>query len=402
MQATLENSAGLNSGTLPAVEHPESRARGLVARTWAWVLKGWRAGAAGAGWLFGLLSLMTGLAVVSVIPVLNVLSLGYLIHVSGRVATSGRLRDGLVGLPQAGVLGRLVLGTWLVFLPVRLVQGMWRDAELIAPGSGVARAWHLGLWILAVLAVCQVFWAAVRGGRLRHFLWPAPRRFARWLRSSGERAPIGQAVLGYLTNLRLGYYFWLGLRAFTGALAWLAVPVGLMIWAAQLPAGRGGAILSFLGGFGLLCVAIYLPFLQTRFALENRFAALFEVGSVRRWFLRAPVAFWLALLVTLLFALPLYLLKIELPPREIAWLPSLVFVLFMLPARILTGWAVGRACRRQLPRHGIFRWGSRFGLIPIALLYAVFVYVTQYLSWNGSWSLLEQHAFLVPAPLMSL
>ena len=86
----------------------------------------------------------------------------------------------------------------------------------------------------------------------------------------------------------------------------------------------------------------------------------------------------------------------------VAQLPSLVFVLFMLPARLLTGWAVGRACRRQLPRHGVFRWGSRLGLVPIALLYAVFVYLTQYLSWNGSWSLLEQHAFLVPAPLMSL
>jgi hypothetical protein len=95
-------------------------------------------------------------------------------------------------------------------------------------------------------------------------------------------------------------------------------------------------------------------------------------------------------------------LKIELPPREIAWLPSLVFVLFMFPARLATGWAVSRAQRRQSPRHGFFRWGSRLGLVPVALVYAVFVYLTQYLSWNGTWSLLEQHAFLVPAPLMSL
>jgi hypothetical protein len=30
------------------------------------------------------------------------------------------------------------------------------------------------------------------------------------------------------------------------------------------------------------------------------------------------------------------------------------------------------------------------------------VYFTPYLSWNGAMSLLEQHAFLVPAPLMAL
>ena len=30
--------------------------------------------------------------------------------------------------------------------------------------------------------------------------------------------------------------------------------------------------------------------------------------------------------------------------------------------------------------------------------YVVFVYLTQYLSWNGSRGLLEQHAFLVPTP----
>ena len=114
------------------------------------------------------------------------------------------------------------------------------------------------------------------------------------------------------------------------------------------------------------------------------------------------VAFWLAMLITLLFALPLYLLKIELPPREIAWLPSLLFVVFIFPARLLTGWAVSRALRHEQPRHWFFRWTSRFALVPVVLFYVLFVYLTQYLSWNGSASLLEQHAFMVPAPLMGL
>ena len=68
---------------------------------------------------------------------------------------------------------------------------------------------------------------------------------------------------------------------------------------------------------------LYLPFLQAHFARVGRFEALFELGTVRGLFRRAPVAFWFAFLATLLFALPLYVLKIELTPREVAWLPAL-------------------------------------------------------------------------------
>ncbi|HAV64307.1 MAG TPA: hypothetical protein DCY13_18315, partial [Verrucomicrobiales bacterium] len=152
----------------------------------------------------------------------------------------------------------------------------------------------------------------------------------------------------------------------------------------------------------LMFVVLYLPFLQTRFAVTGKFHALFEVREVRRLFQRAPIAFWLALLITLLFALPLYLLKIELPPREIAWLPSLLFVVFIFPARLLTGWAMGRALRREQPRHWFLRWTARLAVVPLVFLYALAVYLTQYLSWNGTLSLLEQHAFMVPAPLMGL
>ena len=37
-------------------------------------------------------------------------------------------------------------------------------------------------------------------------------------------------------------------------------------------------------------------------------------------------------------------------PREAAWLPSLVFVIFLAPARLLTGWAYARSGRGELPR----------------------------------------------------
>ena len=127
---------------------------------------------------------------------------------------------------------------------------------------------------------------------------------------------------------------------------------------------------------------------------------MFELGTARRLFRRAPIAFWLALVVTLLLTLPLYLLKIELTPRDVQWLPSVVFVMLILPARLLTGWALGRARHHERNRFFLSVWLARLGMLPVVLVYALLVYYTQYLSWYGVWSLYEQHAFLVPAPFL--
>ena len=90
--------------------------------------------------------------------------------------------------------------------------------------------------------------------------------------------------------------------------------------------------------------------------------------------------------MTLLFALPLYLLKIEMVPREAAWLPSLVFIAFIFPARLLTGWALARARAGGTPRHWFFRWTGRLPLLPAAAFYVLIVFFTQYTSWNGVWT----------------
>jgi hypothetical protein len=352
-------------------------------------------------WLFGLVALTALLAACSVIPVLNFLSLGYLLHVSGRVVRTGRIRDGFIGMRKASVLGSITAGTWLVVWPARLVSGFWKDAEIIAPGSSISTLWHVGLILVTSLTLLHIAWACLRGGKLRHFLWPQPRRFLRWLKAPGKFAGLQGQITDYIIGLRLPFYFWLGLRGFVGALAWLILPVGILLAATRAPLG-GSILLSLLGGFLLLLVAVHLPFLQAHFAQTDRFSALFELREVRRLFLRAPLAFWFALLITLLFAVPLYLLKIELTPRELAWLPSLLFVLFIFPARLLTGWAMSRATRHEQPRHWFWRWTARLGIVPVGLAYVIVVYITPYLSWNGTWSLLEQHAFLVPAPLMAL
>src|SRR5262249_14842100 len=165
---------------------------------------------------------------------------------------------------------------------------------------------------------------------------------------------------------------------------------------------NAASAVGFLGAFLLAIVLLYLPFLQLHLAETNRLSAVFDVFAVRRAYARAPWAFAFAFIMTLLFALPLYLLKIQIVPREAAWLPSLVFIVFIFPARLLTGWALGRANRRPVPRHWFFRWTGRIPLLPVAGFYVLIVFFTQYTSWHGVWSLYEQHAFLVPVPFLSM
>jgi hypothetical protein len=37
-------------------------------------------------------------------------------------------------------------------------------------------------------------------------------------------------------------------------------------------------------------------------------------------------------------------------------------------------------------------------LVPVAVAYAYLVFLTQFTSWHGIWSLYTQHAFLLPLP----
>lgn len=381
--------------SLASVSSPEQKKKHRLRRVWRgfWSL---------VDWLMGAAVLIVGLAILAVIPVLNFLSLGYLIEVSGRIARTGKMRAGFIGIRKASAVGSLVAGTWLVLLPVRLVSGMWKDAELIDQGSPTAKGWYIFLIMITVLAAIHIAWAAIRGGRLRHFLWPAPIQFFRWMGQDGKFTQVRNSVLNYIKALGLPYYLWLGFRGFVGAVIWLAVPVLILFGGAQIASTPLAAIVNLIGAGFLMIAVSYLPFMQAHFANEGQFRALFQVKKVRDVFRRAPIAFWLSLFATLLFALPLYILKIELPPQDLAWIPSVVFVVFIFPARLLVGWAFSRGLRREKKGHWIFRYASRFAMVPIVGAYAFIVWLTQYLTFNGTWSLLEQHAFLVPAPMLGL
>ncbi len=348
----------------------------------------------GLEWLFGAASLVVGLSVLAAVPVAQVLVLGYLLEASGRVARGGRLRDGWIGVRRAGRAGGIVVGCYLSLLPLQLVASLASSAELIDPDGPLARRWRLGLLAGSLLAIAQVVAACARGGRLRDFAWPPGTLIglARRARRGGVYAESRDATWAFVSALRLPHYFRLGLLGLIGTTAWLAIPATLIALGPRVP------VLGLAGAVALWVVVPSLPFLQVRFAVEGRFAALFEHRAVRERSRRAPWAFALALLGTLAAAVPLYLLKIEMVPREATWLPSLVFVTFLFPARLACGWAYARSGRREGPRHRASRGLARLGIAAVAAAYVAVVFLAQFTSWGGAWSLYEQHAFLLPVP----
>ncbi len=380
--------------TLPAV--PPRRRR--LTPVWRLAKRLGRRIASSSEWLFGVVSLLVGLATLAALPMAQFLSLGYFLESSARVARSGRLRDGLFGVRRAARVGGLAAGIYLAMLPAWLVGSVARSAELIEPGGRSALGWRVFFLLLAMVTFGHVLMACARGGRLRHFLWPFGHPFwlVRRLRDGGLYAELRDGLWDYLAALRLPYYFLLGFVGFFGTLAWLILPAVLIAAGGKVPP------LGFVGALMLAIVVPFLPFLQVRYAVEGRISAMFSRRAIRERFRRAPWAFAFSLLVMLLASIPLYLLKIEMIPREAAWLPSLVFVVFLAPARLLIGWAYARSGRRDHPSHWFFRILGRLAIIPAAAFYVGVVFLAQYTSWGGVASLYEQHAFLLPVPFLNM
>jgi len=346
--------------------------------------------------LFGTVTLILLLAVAAALPLVQFMTLGYLLEASARVGRSGRWRDALFGVRQATRIGGVIVGCAAPLVVLHLISSLHISAELIDPGGRVARNWHTALVVLSSFTALHLALACARGGRLRHFFWPfaGPFWLIRRLRQGGLYRELRDGLWDFVVALRLPYLFWLGVRGFAAAFCWLVIPITL------IAAGRQAPALGFLGGGLLAIVILYVPFLQVHFAVHRRFTVAFDIRGVRRLFGKAPWAFAISLLVTLAFALPLYLLKIEMIPREAAWLPGVVFIVFIFPARVLAGWSYGRACCRDTPRHGFFRWTGRLAMLATSLVYVVVIYFTQFITWGGIQSLYEQHAFLLPVPFL--
>lgn len=358
-------------------------------RAFAWVVRT----------LFGLASLTVLLAVVAVIPLVNFLALGYLLEVEGRIGRSGRLRDGFPLLNVAPRIGSIAVGLWLWLLPLRLLSGAASDAAIIAPdGAAAARLQTIVTVAWAFLSV-HLSLALARGGSPGCFV--RPLKNLRWLSSRLRRgeyfADASIHVRQFVRRLRLRHHFWLGVRGFAAALLWLAIPTA--IFAAGNGTDGEQILIKLIGG-GLLAITLaWVPFLQARLATSNRFAEVFALRDVRRLFGYAPLAWLTTLLVVYMLALPLYLFKAFVLPREAMWPITLIFIASIYPARVMTGWAYHRAVQRrsgEMLSHWSLRWGARLALIPLLAAFVFLLHFTQFVGANGTAGLFEHHAFLLP------
>ena len=393
---------------------------------------------------FGICSTIFLLAVLVNVPVLQLITFGYLLDSSGRAARGEKFGALFSGIQKATQIGGLILGAWLLIWPARWVSGFWLDATIIDPDSGQVFALKIAQWLLTIGTIAHIVAAILCGGKLSYFFWPliAPFSLAIWLvRRSSITRRILSGTIGWLSpklvadicnaqpitdwflpaiflkrlltenlfestrisswqfirGLDLPRYFMLGLKGLLGTLCWLAIPMLMLAGSTSDNPGVAGLCLLF-GILVSVPVFALLPFVQAHFAVDGKLKRFFEPLKVLRLFGRAPMAHLVSLFLILLFALPLFLLKIEEVPSEFLWSLSLLFIAFGWPSHMIAGWAVGRADKKEKPVRWYWRYPVQFFAAPVSLLFAVIFYLTRYISWNGTLSLLENHVFLLPAP----
>ncbi|WP_417731893.1 DUF4013 domain-containing protein [Rosistilla oblonga] len=366
----------------------------------------WRSVAAGAlKWIvvrpFQTASLIVLLAVLAAIPVFQLVALGYLLEVSGRVARGGRLRDGLFLLDQAGRIGTAIVAILVMSLPIRAVATWTEAARLVNPAGNAAAVLQVVGTLLVVAIAAHIGWVWFRGGRFRSYLWPRPIQFLKQVWRPATWIEARDRLWEFVASMQLGKLFWLGTRGMLATVLWLLLPAAILIGTTRDGQTGLAAIVGAVGFILMAIVLLYLPFLQARFAAENRWRAMFEVAPIRAGFAASPIFYWLGLTLTLLFAVPLYLLKIEATPQEVVWLPCILMVAFMLPARLMTGLAVGRGQRRTPGAtrwHLLLRISLRLLCLPVIFGYLGIVFLSAFTSWDGLATWVQQHALLVPVP----
>ncbi len=353
--------------------------------------------------LWRTVSLIVLLSVVATIPLLQFASFGYMLEVSSRIARGQPARSCFPGTEIAGRMLVILNCVSLSWLPVWFIADMAYTAELIEQGGDAASRLRLAARLVSVLWVFWVVWAVFRGGKLRHFLWPAPILAVRSVFRQSVRREAEDRLWEFITSLSLPRLLWLGLMASIGALVWLVLPSSFIAIGLIGNGNAGTGLVGLVGAMLMWWVLLHLPFLQIQMAREGRLLSVFDIRSARRSFRRAPWSFCLATWATFVLAVPLYLLRIEPIPEELWWILSFFFVILMFPAKLCTGWALRRSKYHNPANaasvvHWFWRYCAWLPQIAVVLVYLGVLYLAKFALWEGTASIYLQHAFLPPVP----
>lgn len=363
----------------------------------------WQRPFASIAWIarlsFGLVSLVALLSILAAIPVLNLLVIGYLLEAQGRVARTGRLTYCVPLLPLAPRLGSIALGVSLWLVPIIFISDAAADAALIAPTSPVAFGWQVAKAAVSVGIGIHLVLALARGGTLGTFVRPIKN--VRWLIGQLREGTYFQtadfAIRDFIAALRLRHHFWLGLRGYLGTFAWIAIPTALFV--ALRDVEKPGQVLVTLAGGALLIPTLaWVPWLQCRFAMEQRMSAFLQLRTIREEYRRCPFLFTLAVVILYAVTLPLFFFKVAVPPRDAVFLMTPVFLTLLYPAKIFIAWVYSRAIRREHRTWLIWRWTWRLVLLPLLAIYIFLLFLTPAISAYGRRVLFEHPALLLPAP----
>jgi len=341
---------------------------------------------------FGTLCLVLILALLAAIPGLNILTLGYLIEPQKRVAVGGRLRDGFPLLILAPRLGLICLLALIVVIPLRIAAMHVSDAAVIL-GESHAQVLRMQTYLRIGQTAGAVFILLLITvvGMCGYRFW--------WIFTSDGRRNIIASVEQIPRVVRPLHHFWIGLKAFFGAVCWLLIPTGLLV--AYSAPGRTNPVfglLSFLGILLLIPVTAWLPLLQVHQAVTGKFRSIFSVSAARQIIRNAPLSWMLTTVLMYAMTFPLYLTKIKLLPADAMLVLTPFFILLTYPARILVAWAYHRGMSRERAAWFPFRWGIKLMMVPLLAGYAGFLFLTPFVSELGKGAPLENQAFLSPVP----
>lgn len=353
------------------------------------LLTTWKFTSGGVYFLGSVFGVTFVLAWIATIPVVQILSLGFLVEVTHRVIQTGRIRDGIVGREKGWFLFKLLIGISLSLLPLYLVSNMRFDAWLIAPGSNryqQLQRWETAIFVFTVL---HLLGAGLCGTRLRHFLWPillpwymmtgtvkwilnrslfrrvidasfgrvfpkttaaffhsqplsqwfVPAVLWRHIRQGTLISEASQRFWGFIGSLRLVHYAKQGFGALVGVSLWFAGPTFWVLTSTRstAPPIQGITYLLFLGH--LFLVLLYFPFAHSRYCKTGNVWSYFQWRKAGRTFQYSPMRLTIAMLFSLLLSTPLWFMRIAMVPYDLWWIFSLFYVALLWPTWMLWGWA---------------------------------------------------------------